>query len=391
MIPVPTRSWLNCVIFGLALAGLGINGLLVSQSLSGDPIAGCGGGSSCHDVLSSRWSVVLGIPVAMLGLLVYAVLLIALTRKNGLLLSVCLGLMLGAVIWFVFVQAVIIGRFCPWCMVGHGLGLSIVGLNLWREKMRGDAAWMMKITGPFAAMAAVGIAAMQFLGPLPVTHQLGDVSNGSNSQAVGIHARGEGRKAEFDDGRIIYNVTMLPHLGRPEAKHVLVEYFDYQCASCRIMRGYLSSLIEKHPEDICVILLPVPLDHGCNPALNPADKGHSGSCELTRIAMAVWRVNPDSFPKLHQKFLSETPPKPAEAMAMVRENVSAIQLEAAMRDPWIDELIQANIADWVSFSAQKKHLPKLLIKGKRILHGLPSGEADFIRVMEQELGLGSNS
>ena len=58
-----------------------------------------------------------------------------------------------------------------------------------------------------------------------------------------------------------------------------------------------------------------------------------------------------------------------------------------MKDPWIDELIQANVADWVSFSGKTKHLPKLLIRDKRILHGLPSGEADFIRVMEQELGL----
>lgn len=63
------------------------------------------------------------------------------------------------------------------------------------------------------------------------------------------------------------------------------------------------------------------------------------------------------------------------------------QLETALRDPWVDELIQANIKDWVAFSAGTPKLPKLLISGTRILHGLPSGEADFIRVMEQELGL----
>jgi len=183
---------------------------------------------------------------------------------------------------------------------------------------------------------------------------------------------------------------MLPHLGRPEAKHVLVEYFDYQCASCRIMRGYLQSLIEKHPEDICVIVLPVPLEHGCNPVISLSDKGHSGSSELTRIAMAVWRANPNFYPMLHLKFLSDNPPSLTEAMAIARENVSEIQLETAMRDPWIDEIIEANIVDWVAFSAQKKQLPKLLIGGKRILHGLPSGEADLIRVMEQELGLQAN-
>ena len=57
------------------------------------------------------------------------------------------------------------------------------------------------------------------------------------------------------------------------------------------------------------------------------------------------------------------------------------------RDPWIDPVIRADIADRVAFSGEIRQLPKLLIRGKRILHGQPSGEADFIRVMEQELGL----
>ena len=58
-----------------------------------------------------------------------------------------------------------------------------------------------------------------------------------------------------------------------------------------------------------------------------------------------------------------------------------------MRDPWIGRLIQADIADWVSLSGKSDKLPKLLIRDKRILHGLPSGQEDFIRVMKLELGL----
>jgi len=63
------------------------------------------------------------------------------------------------------------------------------------------------------------------------------------------------------------------------------------------------------------------------------------------------------------------------------------ELDAAIHDPWIDELIQANILDWVAFSDGTRKLPQLLITGKRVLHGLPSNEADFIRVLERELGL----
>ncbi len=62
-------------------------------------------------------------------------------------------------------------------------------------------------------------------------------------------------------------------------------------------------------------------------------------------------------------------------------------LETTLHDPWIEQLIEANIHDWVSLSGKTKNLPKLMITGKRILHGLPSGEAEFIRAIEKELGL----
>ena len=107
--------------------------------------------------------------------------------------------------------------------------------------------------------------------------------------------------------------------------------------------------------------------------------------ELASLALAVWRTHPAAFAAFHQRLL-EHPVAPA-ARSEALKLMSQAELDAALRDPWIDELIQADVHDWVAFSATRKNLPKLLISGKRILHGLPSGEADFIRVMEQELDL----
>lgn len=380
-------KWLTLSLLVLSSAGLAINGLLLFHHLTGAQIAGCGGGDACDEILNSRWSVVFGIPVAMLGMVVYAVLMVGVGMKNHRLVSVCLGGVLGAALWFVFVQAVMIGRFCPWCMAAHAVAVSLTVIGFWRVRIRGAAVGENSVMGVFAACTAVGIGALQFFGPLPVTHQLEDVSGASAASAADIHARGQGRKLMIDGERKVFNVDAMPHLGRSDAKHVLVEYFDYQCSGCQIMGGFLSSLMEKHPADICVVLLPVPLDHGCNKELPEADAGHPGSCALTRIALAVWRVDPSAFPELHWAFLSQAPLDEAAAMAMACEKIPAAQLEAAMRDPWSNELIQANIADWVSLSSKTRKLPKLLIAEKRILHGLPSGEADFIRVMEQELGL----
>ena len=52
-----------------------------------------------------------------------------------------------------------------------------------------------------------------------------------------------------------------------------------------------------------------------------------------------------------------------------------------------DAAIRTNVATWHALSRSSRKLPKLLIRDRRILHGLPSGRGEFIRAMERELGL----
>ena len=367
----------------LALGGLSINGLLLWWKLA-DPaaaIAGCGGGGGCNEVLSSRGSQVFGLPVTVLGVFIYLLLGWAIFRSKPFIAAFCYAAIAGSAVWLIIVQALLLHHFCRWCMAAHAVGilLAVLGWTAhpWDERSR---------RGLLAGVAvAFGLALAQLYGPVPVAHRI--EKEMAALPAGGIHAQGNGRKIAFNDGHKIYDNSSMPGLGSSEAKQVLVEYFDYQCPSCRTMSGYLTALIAKHPTEIRVLVLPVPLEHGCNPALAAADDGHPGSCELTRIALAVWRANPAAYPAIHRAFLSAPPLDSAAALALARAQVPSAQLEAAMREPWIDQLIAANIADWVSFSGQNRKLPKLLISGKRILHGLPSGEADFIRVMEHELGL----
>ncbi len=359
----------------LVLAGFSLNLYLLFLRLTDAGISGCGGGP-CDEVLASRWSVVFGVPVTVFGALVYLGLLVSLTPRGVSLTTPLLGAVLGSVGWFVFAQAVLIGKFCPWCLAVHGVGVAVVCLGAMRSQ-GGLAGWS------YASFLAIGLA--QLYGPVPASHRIDELPVVAGPPSM--RAVGGGRIVSFDGGRKSFDVASLPRLGSTDAKHVLVEYFDFQCPSCRIMSGYLSALVEKHPAKICVLLMPVPLDPVCNEAFLPGDVGHPDSCELTRIALAVWRENPDAYPALHRAFLIDPALKVSDALALARKQVPRARLDAAMDDPWIDEIIQANVADWVSLSAKTKHLPKLLIRDKRVLHGLPSGEADFIRVMEQELGL----
>ena len=369
----------------LALAGFAINLLLFVRHLAGDAIAGCGSGSACGEMLNSRWSRVLGVPVTVFGGLAYLALIFAWVARLRVMLDMCLGLILGAAAWFVFVQAALVGHFCPWCMSAHGIGTVIFLLGMRLPAAGGGTLSPLRTIGLAAGCSVIGIALLQWAGPLPVTHRIGGFGGTQEGIGTSIHARGTGRKVSFDGGRKIYDLTAMPHLGEPAARRVLVEYFDYSCPACQRMSGYLTALMAQHPADICVVVLPVPLNRSCNHALASGETQHPESCELARLALALWHATPQAFATFHQALLDGASVGSARAMAL--KSLPANELAATLRDPWIDELIQADIRDWISFSSDTPNLPKLLISDKRILHGLPSGQADFIRVMEHELGL----
>ena len=377
------------VMFVLALAGLGVNLLLLIPARldEASTLAGCGPGSGCDAVLGSSWSQVLGMPVTVPGVLIYALLLLALTRAGRPLLAPVLGVIFAAAIWFITVQALLIQAFCPWCMVAHVIGITLTALGL-PHAARTCGSW--KRAG--VTFAAVGLAgaltliALQVFGPQPETHRVSEIV-GETREDVGMmedaHSAGDGRLAVFFDGRKGYRIDELPHLGRADATHVIIEYFDYACAACRTMGGFLEGLVAAYPDDICVILLPVPLDPACNDSMPPLEPGHPGACELARAAMAVWRASRENFHAFHKAVLAEPVAENATMLAQALLPDAA----TAMQDPWITSIIDTNINDWHVISADNPKLPKLVIGNRRILHGFPPTEAEFIRVMAGELGL----
>ena len=383
---LPGGKWLNRLLFMLALGGLALNLLLWFRSMIDGGIVGCGGGSACAELLSSRWSQVFGMPITAFGTLIYLALMVSLSLTNRPLINPILGVILGAAAWFVFVQMVLLGRYCPWCMATHGIGVCVAVLGLQREIKADDTESVWMTAGGIATSVMLGLGFLQYYGPVTDTSRMDDVQGLSAAESPEIYSRGDGRKVVFADRQRTYNVSLLPHLGPEDAKCVMVEYFDYGCPSCRVMRGFLNALMAKHPADICLVILPVPLERSCNFSLSEKDEEFPGSCKLTKLALVLWRTHPDKFAKFHHSLLDGA--STDEASAKVLELMAPSEMFAAMRDPWIEELIQANVNDYAAFSVSTKKLPKLLITGTRILHGLPSGEEDFIRVMEKELALG---
>ncbi len=130
-----TEVRLRRTIAAFALVGVGIAGYLTYVRWAGEAPACTSGG--CEKVQSSKYSEVLGVPVALLGLLAYLAILATAFRAGQAAAAICAGLCLGGVVfaaYLLYLQLFVIDAICIWCVgsdivIGCLAVLSILRLS----------------------------------------------------------------------------------------------------------------------------------------------------------------------------------------------------------------------------------------------------------------------
>ena len=107
------------------------------------------------------------------------------------------------------------------------------------------------------------------------------------------------RIVAIQGGAIKLDVSQWPLVGSNDAKYVLVAMFDYCCPPCRKTYMTVTRARENLGDQLAVICLPVPLNSTCNPSVRVTNPNFEESCELAKLAVAVWRVDPTRFASLH--------------------------------------------------------------------------------------------
>jgi uncharacterized membrane protein/protein-disulfide isomerase len=107
----------------------------------------------------------------------------------------------------------------------------------------------------------------------------------------------ERRLLTFAGSRFTLDIKQWPLLGKTDAKYVFVEMFDYTCPHCRNTHRAISGAQKQYGSDLAIFALPVPLENACNPTATRG--GHPGACEMAKIAIAVWRLDPEKFQTFH--------------------------------------------------------------------------------------------
>ncbi|OUM98545.1 MAG: hypothetical protein BAA04_11600 [Firmicutes bacterium ZCTH02-B6] len=131
-------------LLGLSLIGAGISAYLW-RAKAGEMSLICGPVGDCVTVNASAYSEVLGVPVALLGTLMYtslaAVLLVEWRRPGTPLSTVGFSLALAGALFSLYLtglEAFVIGAYCIWCLTSWVL-ITVIAL-VWGRALRRSAA-----------------------------------------------------------------------------------------------------------------------------------------------------------------------------------------------------------------------------------------------------------
>lgn len=361
MQPIPTRDHALLTLRLAALLGLAIATYLLFLSTTGQTAYGCGEGEAgCNAVLASRWSKLLGYPVSIPAIAAYTLILAVSLhagprtqqqqRDNAWRLLGFLGLAAGlSALWFIAVQLFILKGLCLYCMSAHACSLVIAGITLTRSR------GILPRLGVLPAAALISLQLTTTPPPPPIDNNSAIIDN------LDPHA--------------------APTLGDPDAPHLIGLVFDYNCAFCRDTHRMAKQAVTRYGTKLTVVLYPTAQNAACNPYVQHTNPHSETSCDLARLALAVWLAKPAAFREYDTQLieLAEAHARSdetaveylANARALAEQFVPAEELELALADPRIDAILSDNARLYALATYHgRRGVPRLILNG-RARPGLP--------------------
>jgi uncharacterized membrane protein/protein-disulfide isomerase len=299
-LPFPVYFWTIAV---LGLAGvadsiyLSISHYKVHVDMSYKSFCALSQAINCDTVSQSPYSVFLGLPVAVWGIIGYTFFLLfmplALSRdaqKDRLwptlfFLSLCFCIY--SVI-LAFLSTHKIHSYCIMCIVSYAINLMLL-FYVWIVRRRFSQSGIMQgLKQDFIFLweknKKVLLIFIPFIIGVLLTHSL--FPNYWEFEPPSLRA--DIPKGITEDGH--------PWIGAENPKLTVIEFTDYQCFQCKKMHFYLRSLIAGHPDKIRLVHRHFPMDHKFNPTIVP-EPFHEGAGEMALLAIYAgvkgkfWEMN----------------------------------------------------------------------------------------------------
>ena len=255
---------------------------------------------NCDTVSQSPYSIFLGLPVAVWGVIGYAVYLLALSlarRKDAqnkriwpLLFLVSLFFSLCSVM-LAFISTYLVRSYCILCILSFGVNFALLFYTWLIRRRFGDEGffdglkrdirylWVHRVQTAILILPLTAVVVVIWAFIPAYWHFEPPVLSAKIGQ--GITADGH------------------PWIGAENPKMVISEFSDYQCFQCKKMHYYLRQIIAEHPEKIRLIHRHYPMDHEYNWIVDKPFHIGSGAMALLGIYAAskgkFWEMNDALF------------------------------------------------------------------------------------------------
>lgn len=410
--------WWQWIAAGLSALALVLSAYLSWHYLAGGSIIGCGGGSPCDQVLSSRWSAIGGVfPVSGLATGVYLAMLMAslfigpaaaasVRRLAWAVMLVLVGAAAGSAVWFIILQQWFIGAFCPYCMTAHITGLLLAVLVIWKASLQfyNDSTDIVQ-SSPVLPPDIEAAVPVQDVSPDTPRRIISPLCTKGLSMLgltlAGILAACQvffAPPAVYLDGQSQDNLPAIdPHsvplAGSPDAIYIVNLLFDYQCHYCQQMYFMLNEVIRRCDGKVAFALCPTPLNSQCNPYVLQDVDAFKDSCGLAKISLAVWLANRQAFAVFENWMFSfesgdRWQPRSLDAAkTKAIELVGQVKFDAAWADPWIDRYMQTSVQIYGdTIQSGNRAIPKLVF-GSRWVVPEPYDADGLILILHDSLAV----
>ena len=301
------------------------------------------------------------------------------------------GAAAGSAAWFFILQKWVIGAFCPYCMVTHIIGLLVAGLAIWQAPRQFDAdsfdvAQKDSVPAtprrairllPAIGVASLGLVLSGIMAACQVAFPPPPAYSGGESQeilpAIDPHA--------------------APLVGSPDAAYVVALFFDYQCSHCQQLHLMLDEVTRRYGGKLAFALCPTPLNPRCNPYILRDVDEFKDSCELAKVALAVWVADREAFALFETWMFSFEsgdrwhPRRLDSAWAKAVELVGETKFGAALADPWIERYLRDSIRIYGGTIQNDNNAVPRLVFGSRWVIPQPYDAEDLFLILHDSLAL----
>ena len=128
----------------------------------------------------------------------------------------------------------------------------------------------------------------------------------------------------------IYEDPRTPVVGSQEPLVTVVEFVDYRCSFCTISNEWVQRTLDEHASEVRFIFKEFPL------------RGPE-SLESARAALAVWKLQPETYAGFHNALINASGPLPSERINALAQ-LSGVDVDA-MREAMGDEAISIHLEE----------------------------------------------